>query len=419
MAELTIPYKPRDQFKPFHNRSERFSCIVAHRRAGKTVACINELIKGALTCTQKNPRFAYIAPHYNQAKDVAWEYVKEYAAPVINHYNITPNESELRVDLPNGGRVRLYGAENYDRLRGLYFDGVILDEYATMDPRIWEVVRPALSDRKGWCVWIGTPAGHNGFYNVWQEAQRNDEYQALMLRASETGIVDESELEAAQRDLSEDQYQQEYECSFEAAIMGAYYAKEFKFLEGESRIGSVPWERDLDVITAWDLGIGDATAIWFAQQIGNEVRLIDYYESSGVGLDHYVNHLRSKPYVYAEHVLPHDVEVKELGTGCSRRETLEGLGLRVSVAPKLPVDDGINAARALLTKCWIDANKCNQGIEALKQYRTEFDDKRKAFKNRPLHDWTSHAADAFRYLAVGLPDTHIETVPIVNTDWIV
>jgi hypothetical protein len=372
-----------------------------------------------LTCTNKNPRFAYIAPHYNQAKDVAWEYVKQYAAPVIEHYDITPNESELRVDLPNGGRVRLYGAENYDRLRGLYFDGVILDEFATMDPRIWEVIRPALSDRKGWCTWIGTPAGHNEFYNVWNEAQANDQYQALSLKASETGIVDEEELEAAKRDLTEDQYQQEYECSFDAAIQGAYYATEFKFLESESRIGSVPWERDLDVITAWDLGIGDATAIWFAQQIGNEVRLIDYYESSGVGLDHYVNHLRSKPYVYAEHVLPHDVEVKELGTGCSRRETLEGLGLRVSVAPKLPVDDGINAARALLTKCWIDADKCNQGIEALKQYRTEFDDKRKAFKNRPLHDWTSHAADAFRYLAVGLPDTHIETVPIVNTDWIV
>ena len=189
MGRVVIPYSPREHFKPFHNRDERFACIVAHRRAGKTVACINELIKGAITLKQKDPRFAYIAPQYNQAKDVAWNYLKEYTAPVPN---VQWNESELRVDMPNGGRIRLYGAENYDRLRGLYLDGVILDEYATMDPRIWEVVRPALSDRQGWCVWIGTPAGHNAFYDVWQKAQEHKDYFALMLKASETGIIPES-----------------------------------------------------------------------------------------------------------------------------------------------------------------------------------------------------------------------------------
>lgn len=418
MAGLIIPYKPREQFKPFHDRKERFSCIVAHRRAGKTVACINDLIRGALKCKLSKPRFAYIAPHYNQAKDVAWEYVKEYAAPVLQHYGIAPNESELRIDLPNEGRVRLYGADNYDRLRGLYFDGVILDEYATMDPRIWEVIRPTLSDRNGWCVWIGTPAGHNSFYHRWQEATTNKDYQALMLKASETGIIDQTELDAVKRDMTDGQYQQEYECSFEAAIQGAYFAKEFGFLDSEDRIRSIPWERDVDVVTAWDLGIGDSTSIWFCQQVGSEVRIIDYYDASGVGLDHYVKHLREKPYIYGEHLLPHDVEVRELGTGRSRKETLEGLGMRVSVVPKLPVDDGINAARALLSKCWFDSTKCHTGIEALKQYRTEFDEKRKTFKNSPLHDWTSHAADAFRYLAVGMPRRNIEAMPEINTDWV-
>jgi phage terminase large subunit len=398
MGRVVIPYSPREHFKPFHNRDERFACIVAHRRAGKTVACINELIKGAITLKQKDPRFAYIAPQYNQAKDVAWNYLKEYTAPVPN---VQWNESELRVDMPNGGRIRLYGAENYDRLRGLYLDGVILDEYATMDPRIWEVVRPALSDRQGWCVWIGTPAGHNAFYDVWQKAQEHKDYFALMLKASETGIIPESELEAAKADLSVDQYEQEYECSFEAAVQGAYYGADMKQAEAEDRIRTVPWERDIPVKTAWDLGIGDSTAIWFAQMVNNEIRFIDYIENSGVGLDWYAREIKSRPYIYDQHICPHDVEHKELGTGKSRKETLESLGLVVDVAPKIPVDDGINAVRKILNRCWFDRDKCQQGIEALKQYRTEYDDKLKTYKNRPLHDWASHGADAMRYFAVG------------------
>jgi phage terminase large subunit len=396
---VEIPYEPRPAFLPFHTRKARWSVIVAHRRAGKTVACVNELIKAAIDSDKKDGRYAYIAPQFNQAKDIAWLYLQRYAGVIPG---ASFNESELRVDLPNGSRIRLYGADNPDRLRGIYLDGVILDEYADMRPSVWgEVIRPLLADRQGWAVFIGTPKGHNAFYDVWEKA--DESWYRLRLRASETGLIDPEELAGARSQMTEDQYQQEFECSFEAAIMGAYYGKEMRLAEDEQRIIKVPYEAGVEVITAWDLGIGDSTAIWFAQVVGREPRLVDYYEASGAGLDHYMRVLKERPYTYGTHLLPHDAEVTELGTGLSRVEVMRNLGMRhYRIVPKLPVDDGIQAARLFLRKCVFDREKCKQGIEALKQYRTEYDEKAKAFKQRPLHDWTSHAADAFRYLALGI-----------------
>ncbi len=396
---IVIPYKPRPAFMPFHESDKRFSCMVIHRRAGKTVSCINQLLRGALTCDKPNPRFAYVAPTYSQAKDVAWEYLKHYAAPVLEKGG-SIHESELRIDLPNGGRVRLYGAENYDRLRGLYLDGVVLDEFGTMDPRIWDVVRPALSDRKGWCVWIGTPNGHNAFYETWKKAVGEDEWFSLMLKASESGIIDPGELASARKDMTEEQFDREYECSFEAAIRGAYYATEFKRIDEEKRLTAVPWDSGIEVHTAWDLGIGDSTAIWFFQVAGREIHLIDYYETSGVGLDHYAKEIKSRPYVYGSHWFPHDVKVKELGTGKSREETLNALGIKVETVPNIGLDDGINSVRRMLNKCWFDKVKCGRGVEALRQYQRDFDEKLKAFKSKPLHNWASHGSDAFRYLSL-------------------
>lgn len=400
-ANIVIPYTPRSHLASFHEGSWRFAAIAAHRRLGKTVGCVNHLLRGALTCTKPDPRFAYIAPTFTQAKDVAWEYLKRYAEPFFK-YGAEPNESELRVDLPNKGRVRLYGAESFDRLRGIYLDGVVLDEYATMDPRIWEVVRPALSDRNGWCVWIGTPKGHNAFYDVWQRAQNEPGWFALMLKASETGILPESELEQARRDLTPEQYAQEYECSFEAAVTGSYYGKEMELAEKEKRIGNVPHDDGLLVHTAWDLGIGDSTAIWFVQRVGKEWRFIDYLESSGVGLDWYVRELQTKRYNYGQHVLPHDVAVSELTTGKSRKEVLEKLGIKVTQCHKHFVDDGIQQVRSIVKQAWFDRTKCARGIEALKLYRKDWDDKGKVFRARPIHDWTSHPADAMRYAVMGI-----------------
>lgn len=421
-ARVIIPYEPRQLFVPFHNRKQRFSCEVVHRRGGKTVSRVNELIKGALTEERDRPRFAYIAPFLKQAKAVAWDYVKYYCAPLVP-LGATFNEAELRADLPNGGQIRLYGADNPDSLRGIYLDGVVLDEYGVMDPRIWPVVRPALSDRLGWADFIGTPNGHNDFYDTLQKAKDNPEdwYWAVH-RASETKLIPDVELKAARGSMTKDQYEQEYECSFEAAIQGAFYGAEMAEAERENRITRVPYDKATDVITAWDLGIGDATAIWFCQQVGQEYHLIDYVENSGVGLDWYAQEVKSKPYVYAEHILPHDVEAKELGTGKSRKEVLGELGIKVTVAPKLRVEDGISAVRLVLNRCWFDADKCKRGIEALKQYRTEYDEQRKVFRDKALHDWTSHGADAMRYLFTGIKKTTkanwSDAITNFQVDWV-
>src|SRR3990167_4508156 len=223
IKHVTINYTPRRQFVKFHDRTERFACIVAHRRAGKTVACVHDLQRGALRCQLVRPRFAYIAPFYKQAKAVAWDYLKDAMLP-LRQYGATANESELRVDYPNGGQVRLYGADNLDALRGIYLDGVVPDEFADMDPRLWpEVIRPALADRLGWAAFIGTPKGRGAFYDMWQRSQKESNWYSLMLKASDTGLISQDELDSAKRDLSEDQYAQEFECSFDAAIVGSYY----------------------------------------------------------------------------------------------------------------------------------------------------------------------------------------------------
>ena len=367
------------------------------------------------------PRYSYVAPTYTQAKDIAWGYLKYYSAPIPG---IKTSESELWVEYPNGARVRLYGADNYERLRGLYNDGVVIDEPAQMDPRAWpEVIRPTLSDYQGWASFIGTPAGRDWFYKIDRDEAGNElpGWFRFTIKASESGVIGQEELESLRLGMTEEQYAQEFECSFEAAVVGAYYGKTMAQAEADGRITGVPYDAAASVWTAWDLGIRDATAIWFAQIVGREIHVIDYYESSGADLAHYVGQLRSKPYAYAGHIVPHDAQAKELGTGRSRLEVLESLGVsNVTVAPMHRVEDGINAVRVLLPKCWFDAKKCSRGIDALKLYRAEFDDKLQAFKPRPVHDWASHGADAFRYLAMGLdlsPRRAAAAEP--DDDWIV
>jgi hypothetical protein len=399
-VDQEIDYKPRDQIRAFHNRKERFAIIVAHRRFGKTVAAINDLIRSCFEIDRPNVRVAYIAPYLSQAKAVAWDYALEFTRDIPE---IKVNHSELRIDFLNGARFRLFGADNYNAMRGLYFDAVVLDEMADFPASAWSnVIRPALADRRGSATFISTPKGKNEFWELWHEAQDDPNWFTAMLKASDTSILDQEELDEARRTMGDDRYEQEFECSFEAAIQGAFYAKEMKEATEDGRITRVPYDRAASVITAWDLGIGDSTAIWFAQFVGQEIRIIDYYENSGVGLDHYAKVLLDKEYHYEQHILPHDVQVKELGTGKSRLETLDALGIRnIEIAPKLAVEDGIQAARSMIPKCWFDADNCTRGIEALRQYRRDFDEKLKTWRGRPLHDWTSHGADAFRYLAVG------------------
>ncbi len=396
---VIIPYAPRRVFVPYHETTRRWRILVAHRRAGKTVATINGLIRTALLCKQPEPRTAYIAPLYKQSKDVAWTYLKRFTADIPD---VEVNESELRVDFPgNGGRVRLYGADNPDGMRGIYLDDCVLDEFADMRPRVLpEIIRPALSDRRGSLTLIGTPRGHNEFYDVWEAAQFDPEWYRVMLRASETKLVALDELESARKLMTPEQYEQEYECSFEAAIIGAYWGKEMAEAERDGRIGDVPYDPTQPVHTAWDIGVRDATAIWFFQPLLGGINVIDYYEASGAGVEHYAQVLKDRGYKYKHHYVPHDGMVKEWGSGRTRVEQMMSYGLKYHPVPDHRLMDGVNAGRMTIPVARFDRVKCRDGIEAMKQYRSEYDEERKVLKPTPLHDWACHGADAWRYLAM-------------------
>jgi hypothetical protein len=406
VLEVEMDYCPRKVFEDFHDRTERWAVIVAHRRAGKTVLCINDLIYKALIEGKEDGRYAYIAPYYSQAKSIAWDYLLRYSQPVL----AKANQSELWIELVTGARIRLLGAENCDALRGNYLDGVVMDEFADMKPSIWgAVVRPLLSDRKGWATFIGTPKGHNAFWEVYNNATKDPTWKVKVLRASQTGILDKEELEDAAKAMTEDQYLQEFECDFESAILGAYFGKEMRQLTDQGRIREVEHDPLFPVHTAWDLGYSDDTAIWFFQVVHGEIRCLDYHSSNGQPVAFYAGIIQAREkergYVYGTHWLPHDARAKTLS---SNRSVIEQLGDKIplksiKIAPNLKLQDGIQASRLALTRTWFD-HKCNDGIECLRQYQREYDEDKKVFRDKPRHDWTSHGADAFRYLALTWKD---------------
>jgi len=363
------------------------------------------MIDQGLRCEHKNPQYAYIAPTYGQAKRVAWDMLKTFTE---NLPNVTRNEAELRLEIKRpwvGDKVRfmLLGAEKYDSHRGIYLDGSILDEYASMDPSVWaKVIRPTLSDRNGWAIFISTPAGQNHFFDIYKQGLEQDDWFTCVLKASETGIISASELRAARAVMSESEFLQEYECDFNAAISGSYYGEALKKVRESGRVTKVPYQPELEVETAWDLGINDMTSIWFFQRAGREFHFIDYYENHDHGLEHYVEYLKKQDYVYGTHWFPHDVMAKELGTGRTRQETLRSLGLKtIRVAPKQRLEDGINASRLALARSWFDAVQCERGLDCLQNYSRAWDNKEKVFSKRPLHNWASHGADAYRTFAQG------------------
>lgn len=400
--EIALVYEPRTPFLGFHNRTKRWACLVCHRRAGKTVAAVNDLLIGALECQKPRPQFAYIAPFRNQAKLVAWEYLKFYSQPFLAD---KPNESELSVRLYGDRKVMLFGADNADALRGIYLDGAVLDEFGDFRPSVWgNVIRPALSDRKGWAVFGGTPKGRNEFWNVREMARKNpNDWHFLELRASESGLLDEEEIDAARRQLTPEQFAQEFECDFSAALPGAYFGKEMVKAERDGRIGVVDYDKSIPVHTAWDIGYRDDTAIWFYQVVLNEIHVIDFHASSGKQVADYIKLLDDKPYTYGTHWLPHDAKAKTLASGGKSivEQLASGLDLkRLAIVPNLDVQDGIQAARKALETTWFDELKCAEGLEALRQYQREWDEDKKCFREKPRHDWTSHPSDAFRMLAV-------------------
>lgn len=354
---------------------------------------------------RKNPTYAYIAPTYGAAKRIAWDYLKDATKEIPG---AIPNESELKVEIQTATgkiKVMLLGAENPGSLRGIYLDGVVLDEFSEMSPEIWNtVIRPALTDRMGWAIFIFTPKGSNHAHELYMGARKDvsSEWFVALFKSSETNIIPRKELESAKQFMSDEEYSQEFECDFSAALVGAYYKNEMKDMELQKRITLVPYDKHAVVHTAWDLGIDDSTAIWFIQQVGRELHAVEYYEIASRGLDFIVKELISKPYVYGRHFLPHDAAARELSTGKTRIEALKTLGLKhCEIVKKLGIEDGIHAVRGVLNKMWIDRERCAWGVDVLKSYERVFDHKEQVFKARPRHNWASHGADAMRTFAVG------------------
>ena len=418
---IKLLYRPRSVFEDFHNRSQRWAVIVAHRRCGKTVACINELIVKALLEGKKNGRYFYLSPYLAQSKSIAWDYLVRYSQPILAKFN----QSELWVELINGSRIRLFGADNENALRGNYCDGIVLDEYADIRPRVWgEIIRPLLADRNGmnghktWAVFIGTPKGHNAFYDVYHHATKNSDWYVKVLRASKTELLPKSELDDAAKSMTQDQYLQEFECDFESAILGAYYGQEMRVLTDSNRITEVEYDPMFPVHTAWDLGYSDDTAIWWYQVIHGEIRVLEYHSSNGQPIHYYTGLIESKDYEYGYHHLPHDARAKTLASG--GKSIIEQISTKIDIkslkiVPNLSLQDGIQATRLALMRAWFD-HKCEEGIECLRQYQREYDEDKKVFRDKPRHDWTSHGADAFRMLAVAWKE---EEKPAIKDDRII
>lgn len=399
MAAVVIPYAPRQwQFKQ-HEEIKRFTVLVVHRRAGKTVFAVNEMIKRIMSSELKRPQAAYIAPTYKQAKQVSWEIFKEMVEPIPG---IKINESELRIDFPNGGRIIVLGAENPDSLRGLYLDYAVLDEVADMPSTIWgAVIRPALADREGGALFIGTPKGKNFFHDLYIRGKSAPDWKSILLTYKDTNALNPTEVEALRFELTDEEFEQELECSFTAAIRGAYYGKQMARAEADGRIKRVRHDPDYPVVAAWDIGF-DGTSVWYAQFINNEVNVIDFDHVEEQDVPFVVNIVKNKNYVYDYQILPHDAAKRSnLDKRRTIRGQIESLGLKCRLAARSDILNGINEARKLIDRSVFDVDKCKDGLESLRQYRAQFDDVKGIVGTTPVHDKHSHPADAFRTLAMG------------------
>lgn len=427
-----LPYKfqPRDYQIPLlraiDNGYTRALCVW-HRRAGKDKTLINLVAKKMV---EKVGTYFYFFPTYRQGKKILWNGMDKDGMRFLEHI---PNElrkrtdnGEMLIELKNGSIFQIIGTDNVDSIVGTNPIGCIFSEYSLQDPIAWGYIRPILAENGGWAIFNYTSRGKNHGFSLYQYAKENTkEWFVQVLTAEQTGIFTREQL-AGEREqyILEDgddlRFLQEYYCSFEGSVQGSYYGKLLEQAEKESRVTSVPYDANVPVDTWWDLGVGDAMAIWCTQIVGHEIHVIDYIEKQGEGVPYYINELKSRNYVFGKHYWPHDGEARELTTGVSRNETAVKLGLApIEIVAKLGIDDGISAVRQILSRCWFDAKRCERGLDCLRQYHKEYDEKNKVYKDTPKHDWSSHGADGFRTFAVGFGQfKSTTTVPLRKKTYI-
>lgn len=389
--------------------------LLWHRRSGKEKTLINYT---AWAMLNRVGTYFYIFPTYAQAKKAVWDGRDREGLAFVDHFPdalvASRNSTELKITYHNGSIFQLIGSDNVDLLMSTNPIGVVFAEYSLQDPVAWEYIRPILLENGGWAAFDYTPRGKNHGYDLWNMASHNPDWYTSRLTVDDTRredgqpVITPEMIESERREgVSEEIIQQEYYCSFEGVMEGAYYGRQMADAEADGRITRVPWEESIGVETWWDIGVGDSTAIWFTQSVGREVHVIDYLEASGESLSYYAKELQGKRYVYKAHHGPHDLQVREWASGGedgrprSRIEVAKSLGIDFHIVPNLSLDDGINAARSMIPRCWFDREKCKRGLDALSSYHKDYDSKLKIFRSYPAHDWSSHGSDAYRYLSVG------------------
>lgn len=418
-SRIVLPYnwKPRSYQTPLWRKMElgvqgkpggvKRAAVVWHRRAGKDLFGINFIAPQAV---ERIGLYWHLFPTYNQGRKIAWEGFTKEGRRFLDHFPKplveAQNDTEMRLKLKTGSVYQVVGTDSVDRLVGSNPVGCIFSEYSLQDPKAWHLVQPILAENGGWAIFIYTPRGLNHGYKLYEMAKTTPGWFAQILTVDDTKrddgtpvVTPEMIEEIRASGMPEELIQQEFYCSFEAPLVGAYYSKEMTKAKDDNRITVVQHVPSLPVHTAWDLGYNDAMTVWFWQEVGAEFHFIDYIEASGEGMAYYVRQLKNRPYTYGRHKAPHDIEVTELGTGKSRREVARTLGLRFDVVPKHDVLDGIEAVRNVLPRCWFDRARCARGIEALKSYTKAWDDKADSYRDSPVHNWASHGADGFRTFA--------------------
>ncbi len=383
---------------------------VWHRRSGKDKT---DIAYTACAMLDRVGTYFYIYPSYTQAKKAIWDGRDRDGFPFLGHFPkeliTAKHEQELKLTYRNGSIFQLIGSDNIDSIMSTNPVGVVFAEYSLQDPKAWDYVRPILRENGGWAIFNFTPRGKNHAWELLNMARGNPDWHVSVLTVDDTQALSKADIDAERREgMDEDLVQQEYYCSFEGVLQGAYYGKQIAEAEKDGRIGNVPYERNIGVETWWDIGVGDTTSIWFTQSVGREVLCIDYLEASGESVAYYAKELQAKPYTYLSHNGPHDLSVREWGNSdaidnrpVTRLDSAKAQGIDFRVVPKVSLESGIDTARSFFARCRFDRTNCRRGLDALASYCKEYDEKMKQFRSYPAHDWSSHAADAFRYLAVG------------------
>lgn len=411
--EIKIPfeYEPRKYQLPILQAMDGGylrAVWLAHRRAGKDKTMLNLMIKKMV---ERVGTYYYFFPTFTQAKRVLWEGADKDGFRFLDHFpkeliDGEPNSTEMKIRLKNGSLFQLVGTDNFDSIRGTNPIGCVFSEYPWQDPRAWDVVRPILAENGGWAVFVYTPFGKNHGHTLYEMARFNPQWFVSRMTVDDTGVISKETIDEERKSgMSEEMIQQEYYLSFEGMQQGSYYANELRKMDEEKREGLVQYEPGIPVDTFWDIGYSDSTSVWFMQNVGRQLRFIDCLEATGESIAFYAQELQKRGYVYGNHYFPHDAAHHEIGTGKTIKESAEALGLRpIEIVPMVSIQDGINATRLMFARFWFDQEKCKRGMEALRNYCKDWDEKLHQFRSKPRHDWSSHFADALRMCAVGLTE---------------